>query len=409
MNRVSVDLAYGEQQLTFSVPAQAVMLSSREPDCTVDLDQLQAQFTALLPNPLPAGPIAIVVADKTRLCDYPCILPWLVASLQARGGAQEQIRFYIAYGTHGRQTEAESMAAYGPLYQQFPFVHHQSLDQGQFVHLGTTRRGTPVRVRRDLVQSALIITVGAISHHYFAGFGGGRKLLFPGLAEQEAIYRNHQLFLDQATHELASGCRSGQLSHNPLAEDLEDIHRILPPYLSIHGLLNSAGEVVAYRCGNRYHHFVEACVEHDQHFRSPDKGLYPLVLASAGGFPKDINFIQAHKAIDNAAAFVADGGLLIILAQCRDGIGSSTFLPYIDMNDPRIVFAALLHRYCGNGGTALSMMTKNRRISVALITELEDSLCNRIGMTRLDQHQVQQRISRQESMAIIANSSMLVR
>ena len=238
---------------------------------------------------------------------------------------------------------------------------------------------------------------------------GAASCLFPGLAEQEAIYHNHQLFLDQRTHELASGCRAGQLSHNPLAEDLEEINRFLPPYLSIHGLLNSGGEVVAYRCGNRYHHFVEACVEHDQSFRSPDRGQYPLVLASAGGFPKDINFIQAHKAIDNAAAFVAAGGHLIVLAQCSDGIGSSTFLPYIDMNDRRTVFAALLHRYCGNGGTALSMMAKTKRFSIALVTALEESLCHRIGITRLDQHQVQQRIGQQKSMAIIANSSMLIR
>ena len=113
------------------------------------------------------------------------------------------------------------------------------------------------------------------------------------------------------------------------------------------------------------------------------------MLASAGGFPKDINFIQTHKAINNSATFVRDGGQLIILAQCRDGVGSTTLLPYFDMATPEAAFAALLTHYSGNGGTALSMMAKNERISIALVTELDESLCNRIGVRRISLKEVE--------------------
>ncbi|MGD9947783.1 MAG: lactate racemase domain-containing protein [Desulfobulbus sp.] len=404
-----MDLRYGEQTLAVTVPAHADILSVNEPVLQVNQDRFIQDFSTFLPAQMPAGPIAIVVADKTRLCDYPRILSWLTELLLTQGARSEQIRFYIAYGTHARQTDAESLTAYGPLYAKFPFIHHQSTDLGQFVDLGRTRSGTPVRIRRELVEAALIITVGAISHHYFAGFGGGRKLLFPGLGEQEAIYRNHRLFLDTHTRDLSRGCRSGQFEQNPVATDLEEINALLPHYLSIHGLLDSHGQVVAFHCGNSYQHFLTACAEHDQNYRCKIRRRYPLVLASAGGFPKDINFIQSHKAIDNSSDFVEDGGHLILLAQCRDGIGSTTFLPYFEIGDRNSAFETLLKHYSGNGGTALSMMAKSQRISISLVTDLEQSLCTRIGVRHISLAEVELMLRRKENMALIPNSSMLIR
>ena len=77
--------------------------------------------------------------------------------------------------------------------------------------------------------------------------------------------------------------------------------------------------------------FTRACREHDRCFRAPGDRRYDLVVASAGGYPKDINLIQAHKAIDNAAGFVGDGGTLVLLAECADGVGSAGFLPFFDL------------------------------------------------------------------------------
>ena len=408
MNRQQIDLCYGEQVFCVTTPLGADILRIADPAPQVDKTRLLRDLDAMLPARMPAGRIAIVVADKTRLCDYPLVLPWLTQHLVEKGAGDQQVCFYIAYGTHSRQTDDESLIAYGQVYKHYPFVHHQSTDQGQFLTLGRTRSGTPVRIRRDLVEASLIITVGAISHHYFAGFGGGRKLLFPGLGETEAIFANHRLFLDTRTRELAAGCRSGQLAQNPVARDLEEINALLPPYISLHGLLNSHGRVRAFHCGNSYQHFLEACGKHDQIFRCPTANRYPLVLASAGGFPKDINFIQSHKALENSAAFVQDGGQLILLAQCRDGIGSSTFLPFFGMGGREAAFDALLEHYSGNGGTALSMMAKTRRISLFMVTELDRSICTHIGIHKITLADAQQMLVHANPLAIIPNSSMLI-
>jgi nickel-dependent lactate racemase len=402
-------LCYGRGHLECTVTADADILEVRKPQRTVNRAAFLAALNRLLPPALPTGPIVIVVADKTRLCGYPTVLPWLTEALGERGAARSQITFIIAYGTHAPQSEAESLAAYGPSYTSHPFVHHRSTAPTRFVELGRTSRGTPVRIRADLLEAGLIITIGAVSHHYFAGFGGGRKLLFPGLGEQESIFANHRLFLDAARGTLASGCRSGQLTGNPLAEDLAEIDQLLPPYCSIHGLLDSQGEVAAFRFGRSYEEFLAVCREHDTLYRTETDQQYGLVLASAGGYPKDINFIQAHKAIDNAAAFVRDGGTLIVLAECTDGIGSATFLPYFEMGGREAAFAHLVGQYSGNGGTALAMMAKTGRIRIALITSLDDQICRRIGVTRISGEEASRWTAAATETAVIPNASMLIR
>jgi len=406
----TIALRYGHGNLEFPVPVTAELLEIREPHMSVSLETFRRGLAEILPTRIPAGPVAIVVADKTRLCAYPLALPWLLTLLEERGATPDRIVFHIAYGNHAPQSEAESLAAYGPTFGQYPFVQHCSTDADLFVELGTTRRGTPVRVRRELLEAGLILTVGAISHHYFAGFGGGRKLLFPGLGEQQAIYANHRLFLDPQRRTLAAGCRPGQMAGNPLAEDLEEIHRLLPPYLSIHGLPNSSGQIAAFRFGRTYEDFLRICREHDHHFQAGIDRQFDLVLASAGGYPKDINLIQAHKAIDNGAAFVRDGGTLLLLAECPDGIGSDTFLPYFAMGGWESAFDQLARHYSGNGGTALAMMAKTGRITIALVTALDQDLCARMGVTRIDPMQAAHLLTKaNQRVAIIKNSSMLIR
>jgi nickel-dependent lactate racemase len=406
----SIRLRYGREKLAFALPASADILEIREPPHSVSRETFRQGLSELLPSSIPEGQVALVVADKTRLCDYPAMLPWLLELLHDRGVERQRIVFYIAYGTHAPQSDTESLTAYGPVFRDYTFIHHCSTEPDLFVELGLTRRGTPVRLRRDLLAAGLIITAGAVSHHYFAGFGGGRKLIFPGLAEQRAIYHNHQFFLDSERGTLAPGCRPGRMQGNPLAEDLEEIDRMLPPYLSIHGLLDSTGAVAAFRFGRTYEDFLAVCREHDALYRAHTSRQYDLVLASAGGFPKDINFIQAHKALDNAAAFVREGGRLLLLAECRDGIGSTTFLPYFAMGSREATFTSLVHHYSGNGGTALAMMAKTARIRVFMVTALDKELCQRIGIRAINAAQAEQLLADARSdLAVITNSSLLIR
>ena len=131
-----------------------------------------------------------------------------------------------------------------------------------FVQTGTTSSGTPVRMRKDLLKATSIVTMGPICHHYFAGYGGGRKLIFPGCGEREAIYHNHGLFLDRPKRNLTVQCQPGNLQQNPLADDLFEIQNHLPAQLAIHGIQDSKGKICDFIIGADKLTYLDACSIH---------------------------------------------------------------------------------------------------------------------------------------------------
>ncbi|MBN1951875.1 MAG: nickel-dependent lactate racemase [Bacteroidales bacterium] len=402
---------YGKEKIELNIPEKAEFLKVREADRTIEKSKFLSDLEAVLPEGDDFySHVGVVIADKTRLCGYPMYLPWLLEILESRGAKKDNISFYIAYGTHPKQTEEESINSYGETFKTHRFVHHDCYDEAALVLLGTTARGTSVKVRRDAVESSLLITFGAISHHYFAGYGGGRKLIFPGLADRKSVYHNHGLFLDREKKELAAGCQPGKLEGNPLAEDLREIDSWLPGKISIHGILNAQGEVVQLHVGETYDDFLKACSIHDSYYRSGLEKQYDMVIASTGGYPKDINFIQAHKSVHHAAAFVRDGGKLIIITECIDGIASNYFLKYLEAGSFEKAYDMLADNYEGNGGTALSMMAKTNRISIYMMTSLDDQLCKTLNVIRVDIKGVQDLLNGEDgTIATIENASLLVR
>ena len=400
---------YGSGNISFEIPQNAKILNIKEPTSNISKEEFCNRLLSLIPDKSYSN-VGVVVADKTRLCDYPKYLPWLLETLSKKGIKKEYLKFYIAYGTHPFQSEEESLNSYGEIYNQYQFIHHDSAATSVFTDLGITQRETPVMVREDAIKSDLLITFGAISHHYFAGFGGGRKLLFPGLGEKKAIYHNHSLYINNQKKMLEPGCLPGKLDGNPLAEDLKEIDELLPERISIHGILNSTGSICQFMFGKSYNDFLKACELHNSFYKINSEKIYDIVVASSGGYPKDINFIQSHKSVHNAAAFVKDGGTLIILAECREGIGTNTFLPLFEENSWKKMLTKLAKNYTGNGGTALAMKSKTNRIKIFIITSLPEKSCRLMGMHKIEPSDASHLIQANNgSIAVILNASMLIK
>jgi nickel-dependent lactate racemase len=406
---MELSLHYGSQEVVLELPAGADRIAHREPDCLVDHDRFKRDLHSYLYSlNRRIGNVGIVISDKTRLCQFPVFLPQITEVFHEYGLKKEEITFYIAYGTHPRQTEQESLASYGPIYGQYRFVHHDSRDESQLEFLGNTSRGTAVKINKAVLKHDLLITFGAILHHYFAGFGGGRKLLFPGLAGYDSILQNHRLFLDFENGKLQEGCQSGRLEGNPLAMDLEEINELLPGKLEVHGILNSHKEVCEIHYGIHYDQFREACERYDYFFRTPDKTRYDLVVAGAGGYPKDINFIQAHKSIHNAASFVKDGGTLVIFAECRDGIGNQAFMDLFKLGGSGGIFREMEKKYQNNAGTALAMLQKSARISIRFVTSLDGETCSLMGARKTTPEEARDLVAGQSGKtAWIGNASLI--
>jgi lactate racemase len=410
MNK-SVFLKYGTGQIPFVLPGETEFLQIEEPEKRINREKFEALLICKLRELNPdLTNIAIVVADKTRLCGYPTYLPILLNILKKYGAKPDNITIFIAYGTHSRQTDKECVAAYGRIYSDYCFVHHECGNGKLFKKLGETTRKNPVYVRRDIIKSGFVITFGAISHHYFAGYGGGRKLLFPGLGLKDAIYQNHSLFLDKDCKRLSPYCTAGVLDKNQVSEDLEEIETFKPADLAIHGILNAKGNVCDLLFSTDVEGFRNACKEHGKNCEIP-AGLkkYDLVVGSCGGYPKDINFIQSHKGIENAAGFVRDRGSLIFFAKCPEQIGSETFLQWFKTGSRSKAFSELAGNYQGNGGTALSVMFKTERTNIFLVTDLSDSIVKTTGIKKVSitgAQEVANRIS--GNVAVIPNASLVV-
>lgn len=405
-------IPFGSEQLQLLLPAGTVALEVRDVPIAITPAVFSARLHAFLrQNPLDLAEPVLIVADKTRLCGYPEYLPLLIDGLHEHGMDGAKLKIVIAYGTHPRQSDAECARAYGEVYRRHTFIHHDCREDQAFVDLGVTARNTPVRFRNDLAEASSIITMGAITHHYFAGYGGGRKLVFPGCGEKESIYANHSLFLDRPSGTLSPGCQPGVMDGNPLAEDLFDIEEKLPAHLAIHGILDAHGHLCDLLVGRGRESFLQACARHGQACEI-DSRRFSTVIASCGGFPKDINFIQSHKAVHNAAMFVEDGGLLLVYCECRDGVGSTTFLPWFAKSSFAAAFTELADRYEGNGGTALAMMTKLQRIRIGLVTSLDDTTCKAIGVTPWSHGEVQAHLAAlpaDATVAFIGNASLVVK
>jgi len=406
-----ISLKYGTEKFQFKLPGHTGILRIKDPDTKITTSEFKARVQRELKRLRPDfSDVAIVLADKTRLCGYPIFLPVFIQALKEFGVKKDNITIYIAYGTHPRQTDNESFELYGDTYKNYHFVHHDCRESNTFTKLGKTKRGTPICMRRDILDSSFIITFGSISHHYFAGYGGGRKLVFPGLGRLDAIYKNHGLFLDKQNRALSVSCLPGVLDCNPLAEDLAEYESFRPADLSIHGIIDSRGDVCDLLPGSGKDHFQKACRQHGKNCEIYTDKNYDLVIASCGGYPKDINFIQSHKALHHASMFVKDKGNLIILAKCRDGISSKTFLPWFEIGTWEKAFDRLAKNYEGNGGTALSMMSKIRRINISMVTDLDDAICKTIGVEKITMSQAKEHVERFSGpIAAISHAGMLVK
>ena len=406
----TVEIPYGRETLCLPLPHGTVILKPYDPQPAITPEIYRDMLAGHLAKAaLDLSRPVLVVADKTRLCGYPEYLPETVAAINSQRKADSPFPVIIAYGTHPPQTDEESLKAYGSLYRSWPFIHHRCDDPDLFFEQGTTTASTPIRFRKDLVNASAIVTMGPICHHYFAGYGGGRKLIFPGCGEKSAIYANHSLFLDRDAGVLSPGCRPGNFENNPVAADLFEIESRLPAHLAIHGIQNSKGNICDFIIGSGMKTYLDACRRHAHHFEISHVP-FDTVVASCGGYPKDINFIQAHKAIHNSAAFVSNGGTLVIFAQCVDNIGSQTFLPWYEKGGFESAFTSLEKHYEGNGGTALAMMEKTRRIRILMVTELESSICTRLSVKKCTTAEVTTFLaSSPGKTAWIPNASLLVK
>jgi nickel-dependent lactate racemase len=251
-------------------------------------------------------------------------------------------------------------------------LDHDAYDSSQLISVGTTESGLQVEVSSALLTFSRVILIGGINFHYFAGFTGGRKSVCPGLASAQTIQATHMLALDFERGGRKAGVGPGLLDGNAVHEECERIAKLVAPAFGVNTIVDESKRIVNVFCGDWRLAHRAGCEHYLKHHSFPISAKRDVVIVSCGGFPHDINLIQAHKALDMAAHACNDRGTIVLLAECTNGLGRVDFLKWFDVSDSSALENRLRNGYEVNGQTAWSLLTKAERFRVCLVSELPE-------------------------------------
>jgi nickel-dependent lactate racemase len=323
----------------------------------------------------------VLVPDATRKVPLPEILPLVFERLSHAGVEARGITVLVACGTHP-SGDAESLASLlGPIPNEIRVIQHDARDTASLVSVGTVPSGLAIRLNRAALEADLLVAVSSVQHHYFAGFGGGPKLVFPGVAGYEETQANHARVIDLTTDPPGRHprCEPGMLDGNPVAEEIALAANLRPPDFALLLVGGEDGRPAWSAGGTLSATFPSACARARAWFEV-EGGPFRRVIVTAGGYPTDHTLIQAHKALDAACRFAAPDAEVLFAAECHGGPGSPDIEPFLA--DPRVsaIVARLAGGYVQYGHTALRLIEKTGAFRVLAKTGLPADLSERLGL-----------------------------
>lgn len=324
----------------------------------------------------PGETVTFIVNDPTRVANSHIFMPILLDELNEAGIPDRDMRILFALGTHRLMREEEMEREVGPaVAKRVKMYNSDCRDESQFKYFGTTSRGTPVYFHRLAVEADHIICTGSVVHHFFAGFGGGRKAMLPGVAAYETVRRNHSLMLDP--HAVI-----GRLTGNPIYHDqVEGVEMCRPSFL-LNVVLNEKKEFLKVCAGDYIQAHLACCELVDEVYGAPMTQAADLVIASCGGYPKDINVYQLQKTMDNAWCAVREGGVVIIAGECAEGSGSATYEQTMQKyRTPGEVEAAVRENFQIGVHKAYAVTRLMKKAEFILVSSMDAELSRRLLFT----------------------------
>lgn len=314
--------------------------------------------------------VAIITSDKTRPIPSKLILPHIIKELIIGGIKKEDITIVFALGSHKKHNKSEMISLVGEnIYNEVKCVDSDALD---CINVGTTKRGTPVDITRIVASADRRICLGNIEMHYFAGYSGGAKAIMPGVSSKSAIQENHKRMIN----ELAC---AGNLINNPVREDIDEVGEYISIDFIFNVILNENKEIIKAVAGNYIDAHREGCKFLDRLYKIKIDKKADIVITSAGGFPKDINLYQAQKALDNAKYAVKDGGIIILVAACSEGLGEKKFEEWLmNSEKPSDLTDRVKDKFELGGHKAVAIALVLKNVKIYLVSDFCDKFVEKI-------------------------------
>lgn len=376
---------YGKSKLDFSVDSSLVLDELYINDYPVLPDPRQAIREAIR-NPIGSAPlreiikpgetVAFIVNDTTRVANSYVLMPILLDELNSAGIPDSDMSIVFALGTHRLMTEEEMTDEVGPeVAKRVKMYNSDCKDKSQFKYLGETSYGTPVYINKLVTEVDHVVCTGSVVHHFFSGFGGGRKAVLPGVAYYETVRKNHSLMLNP-------NAIIGKLQGNPVYHDQVEGAEMCRPSFLLNVVLNENKQFLKIFAGDYIQAHQECCKFVDEVYGVRINKEADLVIASCGGYPKDINVYQVQKTMDNAWCAVRNGGVVIILAECAEGSGSVLYEQTMQKyRTPEQVEAAIRNDFQIGAHKAYSVTRLMKKARFILVSSMEPELARQLLFT----------------------------
>jgi len=371
-------LKYGEGKIDFKLDSKRVLSELKMKKFEV-LDNPRKTIKESINNPIGCTPfkenfkkgekVAFIVNDSTRVANSNQFLPVMFDELNSIGIIDDDIFIIFALGAHRPMRKEEMIEEVGEeIASRVRMYNGDPFDKNQFKYFGQTSFGTPVYFHNLVAEADHIVATGSILHHYLAGYGGGRKAMLPGVAYYETIRKNHSMIFDENS-------KVGKLKGNPVYDDQIEAVEMCRPTFLLNVVLNEEMKTLKVFAGDYIQAHLDACKFVDDVYAVEIEKKADLVIVSSGGYPKDIDVYQLHKSMINARSAVKDGGVVIVVGECRDGSGSKTYENIMKKyKTPEKVEEATRADFQVGAHKAYGVTSLMNNVEFILVSELEEEL-----------------------------------
>ncbi len=316
--------------------------------------------------------IVFIVNDGTRPTPTAKVLDALSKRMDLR-----EARYLIATGTHRDMTEEEYNNVFGSHYLELKdrIIAHDA-KKSECVYLGDAKSGTPMEVNKIAVDADRLVIITSVEPHYFAGYTGGRKSFLPGVASFRTIETNHKLAMNKEAQSLV-------LEGNPVHEDMMDaLEKVKGKKIfTIQMVLDRHQNIYKVASGDINKAFAQAVEWANKVFVVPIPEKADVVI-SVAPYPMDVDLYQSQKALDNGKWALKEGGRIIMVSKCREGVGHATFLTQLSSSkDPRQVLENLKSEYKLGYHKAAKMAEIAVWADIWAVTDLDPELISSANIT----------------------------
>ena len=320
--------------------------------------------------------ITIVTSDHTRPVPSKITLPILLAELR-KGNPEAEITILIATGLHRETTQAEQRQMF---VDEERIVVNNAFRKEDFDFVCKLPSDAELWVNREALTCDLLITEGFIEPHFFAGFSGGRKSILPGVSGLQTIRHNHAYSLDPKALRSNPKIGNGVLTGNPLHEDMCEAAAMLPHLFMVNLVMNAQMQLHAIFSGHYLKSWEAGCALVNKIYQVDVPEQADVIVASCGGFPKDISLYQGTKTVDNVEPGLKPGGTLILMLEAPEGGGPEEYFGWCQNLLDGTIEKRLREAFTVAGYIFFQNCEQAQRQKILLYSSIPDELVRPMGM-----------------------------